>query len=247
MYEVQPFDAEKRNNDVDEYRTPLGLIVAAVVQAYDKFHPDYPLRVLDAGANTGNFGKVVRALFPNAIITGWELMDMPCPSEYNNWIIGDFLSPKIDMEFDYLGWNPPYSLRLKEKEVDGEIKKITESVAEKFILRMLTSAAEVYLIHAMLRSGFTHSKERLNGVHLIQHYKRVAALTPRPNFPHPGEDWDNKTNPHEYSLFTWENGWNKPWGIATEMTWVRNITEDDLETVSKILRSLARNHATSIS
>jgi hypothetical protein len=200
-----------RNNEVDEYITPYELAQAVVWQIPPMFSS--APRVLDAGANSGVWGKAVREAFPDAYIIGVELMDMPNPGWYNEWYSGtDFLT--FETEPCQLGTgNPPYSSRLT-----GKRKTIVDSFI-KHSLELLEYGAPLY---QLLRTNFAHAKGRWNknGVLSYNNAYEEWKCMPRPSFY--AEDQRiqrTSTNTHDYSVYVFVKGQNYPYTRSFPLMW----------------------------
>lgn len=211
-----------RNNDLDEFITPLGLR-QRVVSLLARHAFNGPFKVLDPGANLGQWGEVIKEIYPEAVITGVEIMDLPKPPAYDHWIIANYLDWTAEEKYDLIIGNPPYSLRL------GGKKKV---VAERFIRRSLSWLADQGWLYFILRSNIRHSRERLwkdrgkrtqPGLHQLHHYKEAWALSPRPSFykedVRQKEYGTTKTNAHDYDLFTWSSQWKNNYGYSLELDW----------------------------
>lgn len=225
------YSTEERNNDLDEFLTPSGLIVR-VSQLLDRHaFSKQPFTVLDPGANRGQWGTAIKGLFPYASVTGVEIMDAPKPDAYDHWYANqDYLTWKTDQRYDLIIGNPPYSTRLNGK------KKV---VAEKFIRKSIGLLKPRGWLYFVLRSGIRHSRERLwkdrqkrtqPGLHQELHFFESWALSPRPSFYK--EDTRTKqygtsnTNAHEYDLFTWTVQWQMPFGFSLELDWEYTYEKD---------------------
>lgn len=205
------YNEEAPNHELNEFLTPRELAKAMAEIAYQKFSPDSPIWVLDAGANDGRIGTAVRAAFPLATIVGIELMVMlKAPECYDTYVHGtDFLSAERDTRntYDLAIGNPPYT-------VEGD------SVAEAFSLKNIQSLVPGGWSIQLLRTNFMHSMERYweDGTKrqrpgFMQKYppKYVYISVRRPSFykqdVRMAQFGKANTNAHDYSVFVWERGW----------------------------------------
>lgn len=217
------YSTEQRNNDLDEYLSPAGLIVRVVSLLDRHAFTKQPFTVLDPGANRGQWGTAIKQAFPHAIVTGVEIMDLPKPDAYDYWYNEDFLAWKTNQRFDVVIGNPPYSTRLNGKK---------QVIAERFIRKSIGLFTPRGWLYFVLRSNIRHSRERLwkdrqkrtkPGLHQELHYFEAWALSPRPSFYREDAREENfgtsKTNAHDYDLFTWTAQWQLPFGFSLELDW----------------------------
>lgn len=220
------YSSTQRNNDADEFLTPQELIKKCVWLLTRHYRPDQYFRVLDAGANRGQWGDVVRKVFPNAEITGVEIMDLPKPDSYDFWVQGDYLRWNPPDRWDVVLGNPPYSVRYRGKR---------ESVAEYFVRKSLSILRDSGWLYFLLRSGWSASRIRLwkdrdfrtkPGIHQLHHYLEQYHVTPRPSFykedSRTSQYGTTKTNEHEYSLYSWWKPWWMQFGFSRELDWEYN-------------------------
>lgn len=189
---------ERREHDF--YPTDLGTITSVL----DRFrhtpgtgrHYQYPRRVLDPGAGSGNWGKVARDMFPIAHITGCELREVPRPSDYNDWLIGDFLKlyEGLFPAFNLIMGNPPFK------------------AAEAFVRTGLPLLHEEGHLIFLLRLSFLEGQARRDGIFTDLPPKAVWVHSKRPSF-----QADGKTNATAFATFVWQKGW---FG-KTELSWLR--------------------------
>lgn len=203
----------QRNNDVDEYVTPYELALAAVNLL--KPHLTDSPRLLDAGANTGVWGKAAREVFPNAYILGVELMEMPCPEWYDTWYPNtNFLEWELPSFWMFDGGigNPPYSDRLTGKR---------RTIVDSFILHSLRFIRFGGPLVQLLRTNFGHGVHRNStGLLSTNGPKEEYRCLPRPSFY--GEDvriQQNSTNTHDYSVFKFISGKHYPHILSYPLFW----------------------------
>lgn len=209
------YDPNQANQDLNEFITPKELANAMASLITNHYPTQLPLRVLDAGANTGVLGSAVHRWYPKAFIVGVELMKMPrIPDAYDVYLDStDFLSnPTLEQllgidTFDVVIGNPPYT-------VNGK------STAEEFVRTGLKYLKFGGLSIQLLRTNFLHSMERywIDGQErqvpgFWQEFppKYVYVSVRRPSFYK--QDSRTKsygkanTNAHDYSVFVFAKGW----------------------------------------
>lgn len=217
------FSSVTRNSNTDEFLTPKNLIRNCLWLLTRNYDREDVFTVLDPGANLGQWGDVLREYFPNAYITGVEIMDLPKPASYDEWVVGDFLRWHPETTYDVVIGNPPYSVRYRGKR---------EVVAERFVRHSLELLNDKGWAYLLLRTGWAASRTRLwkdrdirtkPGIHQMHHYLEEYHVTPRPSFY--AEDsrteqyGTTKTNAHEYALFTWAKGWWPTFGFSRHLDW----------------------------
>jgi len=188
------YNPEVRNNAVDEFITPSRLIEETVKLLTRHFDRAAPIRVLDPGANLGQWGAVVRTLFPNAHIVGVEIMEIDRPSAYNEYYVHDFLTWETNQKFDIVIGNPPYS-------------RPKRNIAEMFVRKSYDLLVPEGWLYFLLRTNFANAKSRSRG--LFQTHKLTEMwFVDRPSFyeqdPRTAQFGKKKTNMHDYSLYIWQ-------------------------------------------
>lgn len=174
---------QMRPRDKDDfYETDIDCL-----RAYLK---DYPVslngkRVLDPGAGSGVYGRVIRELYPYAHITGVEYNGdrFMVNNAYNEWIFGDFLELDEGHHgmYDVILGNPPYKH------------------AEAFYWKAKQCGKPGAVIDFLLRLGFLESEGRYKSMWTTGNEPyRVTVLNTRPSFT-----GDGKTYPAAFAFFTW--------------------------------------------
>lgn len=171
------------------YPTERNLIRAALTTCRPKATIK---RILDVGAGDGRWGSVAREFYPNAVIVGVEIRDLPKPKEFDFWYRADFLQWGSRDRFDLIVGNPPYG-----PEVEGV------STAECFIKRAwrLLLAPKGTMI-LLLRLAFQSGVARYNGLWDYCPLYKLAVLSRRPSF------YDGGTNGTDYGLYIWRKRLN---------------------------------------
>lgn len=187
-------------HEADFYPTDLGT-VGRILDRYRLLpsrnrHYQYPRRILDPGAGTGNWGRVARDYFPISHITGAELRDTWKPPDYNEWVLGDF--PKC-----YAGLFPSYDLVMGNPPF---------KVAEEFVRVGLPLLHEEGHLIFLLRLAFLEGQGRRDGLFTEFPPKAVWVCSKRPSFQE-----DGKTNATAFAAFVWQKGWEG----NTSLDWLR--------------------------
>jgi hypothetical protein len=217
------YSTTERNVNLDEFLTPIECIEACVLATLvPKFHRNAEIRVCDVGANDGRWGKAVKKFFPNAILTGVELMNMPKPPEFDFWINEDFIQTTIEPQEVVIG-NPPFTCR-----EDGRVIY----KAEDFVWKALDIVKEYGFISFLLRTNFKNTIERywkngphrtVKGLHQLHHYMESWNLTQRPSFYREDkrtEQYGSKnTNAHDYTQFVWSPIWFENYAFDRQLDW----------------------------
>lgn len=146
----------------------------------------YPHRILDPGAGSGNWGKMARNFWPLTNLTGCELRDTPKPPDYDSWLLGDFVRLYQGMwpAFDLVMGNPPF------KE------------AEAFVRAGLPLLHPQGHMIFLLRLAFLEGQARRDGLFTEHPPKYVWTCSKRPSFTE-----DGKTNATAFAAFVWQKGW----------------------------------------
>ena len=226
MDENLKYNSEQRNEKLDEFCTPTGLIKRIVELIGRHTFTSREFAVLDPGANLGQWGTVLKEKYPQAWIEGVEiLLDTPVNFSYNVWHEDNFLVDfQTNARYDLIIGNPPYSNQF------GEDTKHT--VAEDFINKSLSLLKPNGWLYFLLRSNIRHSRERLwadrhhrteKGLHQRLHYFESWACSPRPSFYREDRRTEqfgtSCTNAHDYDLFVWTPLWAEPYGFSLELDW----------------------------
>lgn len=139
----------KKENPSDFFPTPSVVCEKAIKD----FLPDYELRrnirVLDAGAGSGNWGTALRKAWPNVNLIGVDLPDITYanPEPYDSWVEKDYRLLTIDdlggSMVDIVIGNPPYStsqgkrdMHLAEKFVEKSFELLNAGGTVLFFLRL---------------------------------------------------------------------------------------------------------------
>jgi hypothetical protein len=203
------YNSEQRNSAVDEFITPEGLI-RACVHVIAKLIT--PTRILEPGANTGQWGKVLREVFPYAFITGIEIMDIPKPEWYDDWIVGDFLTYNPGIDFDLVIGNPPYSCYLSGKR---------QTVALSFVKHSLELLSGGFL-GFLLNTNFRHPAKH---VELFKQHRPIVIgdCVGRPSYYKADKRTKTygkaNTNAYNYAFFVWQMGYSKEYNHEFSLEW----------------------------
>jgi len=210
----------------DFYPTPPSCVSAIFKNA--EYHHQYifkpmtgkNLNVLDTGAGTGIWGKVLRQQLPvhsRLQLWGIDLQKFEKPPEYDYWLSGiDFLSEQgnlllTEKSFDVVMGNPPYKH------------------AEEFIKRSLDLTKRGGYVIMLTRLSFLESIGRATGLFDYYTPQRVTVLARRPSF-----HLDRKTGSRAFCVLTWK----KNEYDTTELDWMLWNYEDRWDGV----RREAREH-----
>lgn len=178
-------DKELPERDInDVYETEENLVRLAF-EYIPSANNQLPIRILDIGSGRGVWGKVAREIYPNAIIDGVEIRDIPTPEGYNSIYHGDFRQIKLDTQYNLVIGNPPY--------------KYAEEVV-RFGWDALDNGGFMVFL---LRLAFQAGVGRYEGLWQHIYPFGVGVLSRRPSF------YDGKTNGTDYALYYWakrENG-----------------------------------------
>lgn len=215
----------ERNIALDEYKTPMDLIEAcfkhAIVPLFDGLA--IPVDILDVGANDGRWGKVARKYFPYANITGIEIMTMPQPDQYDDWIVGDYITHTFSSPFDLVVGNLPFTV----KHENGKPKY----KAEQFVRKSLSITDDFGFVAHLLRSNFRHSIERywidkqrtVPGLWQTHPAYQVFDFVMRPSFyredKRTAQYGTKQTNAHDNALFVWWTHWKQSYYIGKHLDW----------------------------
>ena len=203
------YSATKRNESLDEFITPPKLIEAVVTRVLGTLiEKDMPFTVLEPGANLGQWGSGIKAVYDTATLTGVEIMNVGQPGAYTTWHIGDFLEWTPDKRFDVVISNPPYS-------------KPKKNMAELIIRRSLGFLKPGGYGIFLLRTNFGNAKGRSRGLFKEFPLFKLYFLD-RPSFyehdPRTEQFGKKRTNMHDYCLYIWQKGYAGP-TTAEWMTW----------------------------
>lgn len=215
----QDYDPTSRNNELDEFLTPVALIEAIFSKA---IVPEILFKVetiLDVGANDGRWGKVARTYYPDATLVGIEIMNMPTPEEYDVWIVQDFIEWESPFKFDLIVGNPPFTVR---EIIPYEGPEIVYK-AENFVRKSLSLLSPLHgMLGFLLRSNFRHTQERHANLFKEHYPYHIHELDRRPSFYK--EDKRTKyygkgnTNAHDYSFFMWDI-WQHKFALSIPLVW----------------------------
>jgi len=179
----------------DTFPTPYNIASAAVHALRLPYRADEPLMVLDVGAGNGVWGTCFKERYPQSILHGCEVRDVPMPAGYDRWFTTDFLT--VGGQYDVLVGNIPFSL------------------AEPFIRHGLTLLAPqgrmVFLLRAQFNGGQDRYRQFWKDVHLEAEYycasrmPFITKINKQTGRREPASDvWD-------YSLFQFANEWREDW------------------------------------
>jgi len=207
----------------DYYPTPPSCVSAILENA--RQHHQYiltpltgqKLKVLDVGAGTGIWGKVLKHQLPkfqNLQIWGVDIQDFPKPVEYDYWIRQDFLSEQGNLlmnkeTFNLVMGNPPYKF------------------AEQFVRKSLDLTKRGGYVIMLTRLAFLESIGRATGLFNEYIPECVTVLARRPSF-----HLDKKTGSLAYCVVTWK----KDSYCDTQLDWLNWDYDDKWEGIRKEAR-----------
>lgn len=212
----------------DYYPTPPSCVDAIFIHAYKKLNYVFsvlrnrhgevlPYTVLDVGAGTGIWGKVLKAQLPTLPMQLWgvDIQPFPQPAEYDQWLSHtDFLSEQgnLPANFDLVMGNPPYR------------------DTEKFVRKSLDLTKYGGYVIMLTRLAFLESIGRATG--LFEEYPpaMVTVLARRPSF-----HLDKKTGSLAYCYMVWQKG---IYDAVSELDWLNWNYDDKWEGI----REEARKH-----
>lgn len=143
----------KIENPSDYFPTPIELCRNAIKDLFPDKSLRRGFRVLDAGAGcTGNWGRSLKSLWPNADVVGVDLPDVLPPvidNPYNTWIQKDYRDLTIEdvdgSMMDMVIGNPPYSTSMGKRDMH---------LAEKFVEKSLELLKPDGKLFFFLRTDF---------------------------------------------------------------------------------------------
>lgn len=168
----------------DFYETPREFCDLALAQLPTWSQVEYGhLHILDPGCGTGVWGQAALARWPNAIVDGVEIRDVPLPDGYRYRYAGDFRLMDHGLDYDLIIGNPPFYC------------------AEAFVRGGLANLKADGLMHYLLPLRFLEGKSRMKGL-FRKTPPRVVTIAGRVSF-----SGDKRTNATAYALYTWQQGW----------------------------------------
>jgi hypothetical protein len=167
-----------------------------------------PRRVLDPSAGGGVYGEIMRERFPEAIIDGVELRDMPRPAAYDGWAGGtpfeEFAATYAEAggpPYDLIATNPPF----------GVLDRFVE-----LAWSLLAPGGEVAFLCPL---RYLEGQRRARRIWGRMVPREVVILTLRPSF-----QADGKTSPAAFCYVVWqkrvEGRYDLPvlrWAVAEEL------------------------------
>ena len=205
--ELQP------RSSFDNYPTEEKLVRAALQLIPPQDHSI----ILDPGAGDGNWGRVIRQIYPTAEIHGVELRQIKAAKGYDRWFTCNFADYQTDQRYDLVIGNPPFDdfWNVEQKQLASQAKKrgekyirpkrpadLTFADAEVFIRQSIALTKEGGYIVFLLRLAFLASQTRGRGLWKEFSPERVHILMQRPSFIENGN-----TDTEEYALFIWRVGY----------------------------------------
>lgn len=215
----KPLQPRRKN---EFYETPEPLVRAAL-----DLLPNLRYKtILDPGAGNGVWGRVARANWPSAEITGIDLHNARRGSPYNIWKIGNYALYE-SASLDLIIGNPPYGDAWEEEQ---KRKRATAKHKGQPYHKPKRPArvgpfadAEVFVRHSLhllkpkgylvflLRLAFLESQKRGNGLWDEFPPQAVHVLVERPSFTGNG-----KTDETAYAIYIWR----KDWTGDTRLEWL---------------------------
>ena len=221
-----PYSTIERNGDLNEYITPPQLIRACVSLVKDYHTADSPLVVLDPGCNLGQWGDVLKTVYPDACLTGVELLDVPPNPNYVVWTPNtDFLTWNSPVLFNVIIGNPPYSIYTPDKTGKNRRKTVVNTWV-KHSLDLLTPGGTLIYV---LREGFNHNVYAWKHILTANPPVKEYLLLPRPNFfgKHDPRTDGSSGARYNYSVFVWQKGYEGQ-TIEVPLYW-KDIPHETLE------------------
>lgn len=221
-YPSKAFAPREKN---DFYPTPLGCAIASVEWLRDVYGLN-PRTVLDPGSGTGVWGKAVKKVYPDSILTGIELdPKFENPGDYLVWrnmnfldYIGpDLVTAESKAHYDLIIGNPPYKLA-------------DEFISKSLSLVRQNDASRCWVIAFLLKLSYLGSQYRGKDLFVNNPPLDVVVYSRRPSFSGNG-----KTDGSEYGFFVWSNypDWAR-WYLeispdtTTTLSWLDwDYTEED--------------------
>jgi hypothetical protein len=174
----------------DYYPTPRQLVDEVIGRCVLYDGRGRQRRVLDPGAGSGVWGEAWRAteLGRDDYITGVELLaDFKRHKDYDDWLVGDFLSWEPSFLYDVVIGNPPYG--------------VVRNLAEKFVRKGLDSLREGGQLIFLLRTEFQNGSGRAKGLFTEYPPYGIYPCAQRPSFR-----GDGGTQPQDYTIYHWVKG-----------------------------------------
>lgn len=204
-------EGEHKRNERDFYPTPEAFCIPAIRACQPWIERDQkPIRVLDAGAGGGVWGKAVKNLNPLAILFGIDLHGVEPVTGYDVWYEDFFevwAAEYTGEKFDLVIGNPPYGGDAPEKW----LRLIWH--------RLLKPQGRVFWL---LRLAFYSSQGRYDrlwskGYHPVYIYQSAARLS---------FTGDGKTDDTDYAMFLWMREWDKDFGHVRSFNYKRDPVAD---------------------
>jgi hypothetical protein len=178
-------------HDLDVYLTPEAFIRAAL-----RLVTITPVSVLDVAAGDGRWGQAARTLWPQAVVAGVEIRDLPKPADFDAWFApADFLLLAAELpKFDAVITNPPY--------------RHAEAVIRAG-LSLLRPGGELV---AFLRLAFREGRQRNQGLFKEHPVTELAVCAARPKF------YGFRSGQTAMAVFRWRQGYTGPCVCSTLFT-----------------------------
>lgn len=174
--------AVRRANDF--YPTPGAVVERALNLLPTWSQVEYGnLHILDPGCGAGIWGKGALARWPNAIVDGVEVRDIPTPEGYRYLYRGDFCLNDHGLDYDLVIGNPPFYY------------------AELFVRNALANLKNGGLLLYLLPLRFLEGKARAKGLFRNTPPKEVY-VAGRVSF-----SGNKKTDDTVYAFYIWQKGW----------------------------------------
>ncbi len=200
----------------DTYLTPPGLVIAGLRKIQHHL-PIVGATIADFGAGIGTWGACARALLGTSVqLDGYENNVEYIPrEEYTNWFLGDLSGGLINIEYDLIVMNPPFSL------ASDFVRTAMNCVKDGGSILMLAPL-----------SFISPKKERRDVVDEFQPMQGFR-LDPRPSY-HWLYTRKKTTDVEDAVLLHWKKTWGDEWVTYFYMPALYWTYEDDLGVSDKL-------------
>ena len=176
------------------YYTPdaLALALCRTLAAEPSF-PAFPKNILEPGCGGGAFLRGARAAWPRAALMGIDLL--PACEGPGTVLTGDLFEMKAWVSIDLVVGNPDFG------------------IAEQAVRHCLKLLAPGGHLAFLLRAAFLGSDGR------VPLYRDFPLRFLQPIAQRPCFTGDGKTDPMEYALFVWQQGWTGRGELLQPLVW----------------------------